>query len=123
MNNDAYARLSPPAKSTNDRAFGRVFSSDERKQMLIDTAARVFETHGFHGTSMNDIANELGITKAALYHYVDSKEQLLYEIHDAFVSAVVSEAEDFIAGHSDARDQLQFLTRNIFRNVSDYHPY
>jgi TetR/AcrR family transcriptional regulator len=48
---------------------------------LYETAARCFNEHGFHGTSLADLATRLGVTKAALYHYVDNKQDLLYRLH------------------------------------------
>ena len=44
------------------------------------TAARTFVERGFDATSVNDIASALGVTKAGLYHYIESKESLLFEI-------------------------------------------
>lgn len=116
-------RLTTVPQVEGVRAFGRILTADERKQLVLDAAARQFESRGFHGTSMQDIASEIGITKAALYHYVSSKEQLLYEIHDAFVSTMMEEAEEFIEAHERADEQLEFLIRSIFRNVAEYRPY
>jgi AcrR family transcriptional regulator len=44
------------------------------------TAAHTFVERGFDATSVNDIAAALGITKAGLYHYISSKESLLFDI-------------------------------------------
>lgn len=46
---------------------------------IIDASARRFAEKGFDAT-LNEIARDLGITGAALYYYVNSKDQLLYEI-------------------------------------------
>jgi len=47
---------------------------------IISTAGVLFAQKGFFGVSMQDIANELGVTKAALYHHFTSKEELCFEI-------------------------------------------
>jgi len=47
---------------------------------LIDVAARVFYEQGYKGATMQTIADELGILKGGLYHYVNSKEDLLYHV-------------------------------------------
>ena len=52
------------------------------QQDLLETAARLFNERGFHGTSLQMVANELGVTKAAIYHYVPSKLDLLYRLHE-----------------------------------------
>lgn len=72
---------------------------------------------------MQDIANEVGITKAALYHYVKSKDQLLFEIHDAFISTMLDDAEVFLAKEEDPTKQLAFMVESIFNAVSTYRPY
>ncbi len=60
-------------------------SREEQRQLkrdvLIRKAAAAFRLKGFHGTSMADMARALGVTKAALYRYVRSKEELLYILH------------------------------------------
>ena len=52
-----------------------------KEEALYETAARWFNEYGFHGTSLADLATELGVTKAALYHYVPDKSELLYRLH------------------------------------------
>lgn len=53
-----------------------------KRVALLHEAAAAFNRQGFHGTSLSDIAKKLGVTKAALYTYVPSKEDLLYFCHD-----------------------------------------
>lgn len=48
-----------------------------RRNSLLREAARSFNRTGFHGTSMDDIARRLGVTKAALYRYIPNKHELL----------------------------------------------
>ena len=52
------------------------------KQEIIVTAAALFNEKSFSATSVQDIADALHVTKAALYYYVSSKEEILYEIFD-----------------------------------------
>lgn len=52
-----------------------------KRQALIREAGRVFSRSGYHQTSLEDIARNLGVTKAALYHYVSSKQEVLFECH------------------------------------------
>ena len=55
-------------------------SPEERHLQIIQAAVKVIAIKGFWGMSMQDIADEIGITEAALYHYIDSKNDLLYTI-------------------------------------------
>jgi AcrR family transcriptional regulator len=43
-----------------------------RQQEIIDGAARVFRAKGYDGTSMDDIADAVGLLKGSLYHYINS---------------------------------------------------
>jgi AcrR family transcriptional regulator len=51
-----------------------------RRAEICRTAAQIFRDRGYDATSVSDIARALGMTKAGLYHYFDSKEALLFEI-------------------------------------------
>jgi AcrR family transcriptional regulator len=51
-----------------------------RERQIIAAASRLFVEKGFDGTSMSDIAQAVNITKAGLYHFVPSKEELLFTI-------------------------------------------
>jgi AcrR family transcriptional regulator len=69
----------------------------DTRQRILDVAAHLFATRGFAGTSIRDIAEELGVTKAALYYHFASKEVLLQHIvAQAFsaVNAVLDEQRD-----------------------------
>ncbi len=52
-----------------------------RKQMIIDTAVKLFHRKGYRSATLDDVANELGLTRPALYHYVSCKEDLLSQIY------------------------------------------
>jgi AcrR family transcriptional regulator len=49
----------------------------DTRQRLIDVAVRLFTRHSFAGTSLQMIADELGVTKAAVYHHFHTREELL----------------------------------------------
>ena len=54
---------------------------DLKRIALIKEAARAFSLRGYHDTSLMDVAKELGVTKGALYYYVKSKQDILFECH------------------------------------------
>ena len=49
-----------------------------QKARMLKAAARCFNQKGYSGTSLRDVADELGLTDAALYYYVRNKEELVY---------------------------------------------
>jgi len=61
---------------------GRPSRLNERRGQILEKAAHLFCLKGYDSTSMSDIADEVGITKAGLYYFVEGKEHLLYLITD-----------------------------------------
>jgi AcrR family transcriptional regulator len=63
-----------------------------RRSELTRIAARLFAERGYQGTSLADLADELGVQKPSLYHHIRSKEDLLWEVAqegaDAFHAAL-----------------------------------
>jgi AcrR family transcriptional regulator len=51
-----------------------------RREELTRIAARLFAERGYQGTSLADLAEELGVQKPSLYHHIASKEDLLWEV-------------------------------------------
>jgi len=54
--------------------------TNERLAEIYRTAAQIILRKGYDATSVNDIANALGMTKAGLYHYINGKKELLFDI-------------------------------------------
>ena len=52
----------------------------DTKERILETALALFAQNGYLGTSMTEIAGQLGITKAALYKHYAGKQQLLEQI-------------------------------------------
>ena len=50
------------------------------KEAIVSIASRLFQERGYHATSLEQVARELGVTRPALYYYFKSKQDLLYEI-------------------------------------------
>lgn len=61
---------------------------DAKRGHILKTAARVFAKDGVARASMNQIARECGISKANIYHYYNSKDALLFDILDSYLSAL-----------------------------------
>ncbi|WP_407496238.1 TetR/AcrR family transcriptional regulator [Pseudooceanicola sp. MF1-13] len=62
---------------------GAVASREEvrelKRRAAVRVAAKIFNAKGYHATSLDEIADEIGVTKTALYYYFKNKEQLLFE--------------------------------------------
>lgn len=89
--------------------------STDRAQEIYLTAAQLFFEKGFESTSVSDIADALKLTKASLYYYVESKQDLLYRIVwlglDSVKDAVLDPAREIV----DAEERLRFIILNHAR--------
>jgi AcrR family transcriptional regulator len=58
---------------------------DQKRDLILKAAARIFATEGFDRASMAQLARACGISKANIYHYYDSKDALLFDILDIYL--------------------------------------
>jgi len=61
--------------------FNREKQFQAKRRAVIASAGQAFRKRGYHNSSMKEIAQSLGLTKAALYYYVKNKEEVLFECH------------------------------------------
>ena len=80
-----------------------------RRAEICRTAAQIFRERGYDATSVSDIARALGITKAGLYHYFDSKEALLFEITAYGLDRVRDDVIAPVRGMRDPEERLREL--------------
>ena len=85
-----------------------------RRAEICRTAAQIFRERGYDATSVSDIARALGITKAGLYHYFESKEELLFEITAYGLDRV---RDDVIAPVRGLRDPEERLRQLVVRHA------
>ena len=64
------------------------------KERIIATALLLFEKNGYHGVTVDQIVEESGSSKGGFYHNFKSKDELLYHIHDVFISYVLDKARE-----------------------------
>src|SRR6266852_5244394 len=86
-----------------------------RRVEICRTAAQIFRDRGYDATSVSDIARALGITKAGLYHYFESKEALLFEITAYGLDRV---RDEVIVPARAVRDPAARLRQLVIRHAS-----
>lgn len=64
---------------------------------LLAVAAELFAEKGFDATSVQEVVERAQVTKGALYHYFDSKQDLLYEIYHSIISVQLADLERILA--------------------------
>lgn len=89
-------------------------TSSEKLRAILQQAARLIYLKGYEGTSMQDVADACGMTKAGLYHHIATKEAMLLAIMhygmDLFEERVLEKVRDI-------SDPLQRLRATMARNV------
>lgn len=84
----------------------------DRTAEIYCKAAQIFHEQGYDATSMNDLAKALDITKAGLYYYIESKEDLLFRIInfglDWLDKEVIVPAKQLL----DAEERLRFIIQS-----------
>jgi TetR/AcrR family transcriptional regulator, cholesterol catabolism regulator len=84
---------------------------DRRQQRVVTEAARVFAERGYDQTSVQQLADELGIAAGGLYHYFGGKEQLLITICDQLTDGLVEEAAEAAAAADPPEEELRAIVR------------
>jgi TetR/AcrR family transcriptional regulator, fatty acid metabolism regulator protein len=85
---------------------------DKRRQIL-DAAIRVFARQGFHACRVSDIADEAGVAYGLVYHYFNSKDQVLNELFTERWSLLLTAIEEVDAEPISGREKLDAVARFI----------
>jgi len=84
-----------------------------RRAQIIDVAARLFEEHGYHETTMEMLAQEVGVKKASLYYYFASKDLILVDIHEEMIDHLLEAADRRDAAAADPVDRLHGIITDL----------
>ncbi len=83
-----------------------VADASSKDEKIFAEAVRIFREKGYHATSVQDIADAVGLQKGSLYHYISSKEELLYKIFERSTGALTQELESIIASADSPTHKL-----------------
>ncbi|HZZ33984.1 MAG TPA: TetR/AcrR family transcriptional regulator [Phenylobacterium sp.] len=100
------------------RTISRAGKGAARQQQIRLAASRLFVEKGFDGASMQDIADAVGLTKPGLYHFVESKEDLLTAIVEAGVERLEREVIEPARAIKDPEARLAAMIRLHVENIS-----
>jgi TetR/AcrR family transcriptional regulator, cholesterol catabolism regulator len=87
-----------------------------RLEEVLQSAANIFFAKGYHATSIEDVARDVGMLKGSLYYYIKSKDDLLFRL----LLAGIEDSDAYIARHIDPEgDPVEELGRAIRAQI-DY---
>jgi AcrR family transcriptional regulator len=78
----------------------------DKRRNILDAAIRVFARQGFHSTRVADIADEAGVAYGLVYHYFNSKEEVLNELFSERWSLLLAAIEEADASSESPRSKL-----------------
>jgi len=102
---------SPPSPRVREKR-------QRRREEILHAALRAFREKGYHATTLDDIAENLGVRKTALYHYFPDKDSILYQCHresQAELDRLVEEAKE----EDTASAQLAHVIREHVRVMTE----
>ena len=98
-------------------ARGRAAGYDDQRELILARAAALFAQRGYPATSMNEVAQACGLSKATLYHYYRDKYALLVSIAEGHVRKLDTLVAEVLAQGLAPELRLRALIRRI---VAEY---
>lgn len=88
------------------------------KDKIIETSVRLFDEKGFSETSIQEIVNEIGVTKGTFYYYFNSKEELLSMIHYDFISNLLDKQKKLMGDPTkDSNEKLRGTVSMVIKEI------
>jgi AcrR family transcriptional regulator len=109
-----------PMPMTNAAADSPI--AKPRKQEILDVATRLFAERGYEGTSMNDVAERVGMRKASLFYHFATKEALYEAVLDRLVASLETALEAIYVNSGTYPERLDAVN-DTFVGVLGSHPY
>jgi len=101
------------------KSAGRERRAKRRDSDVLEAATKVFYEQGYAAASVQDVADELGILKGSLYHYIDTKEDLLFRLFEDVHDDVERILEEVREDGGEPLEQLKlYVRRQIEYNLT-----
>ncbi|MBS0427849.1 MAG: TetR family transcriptional regulator [Proteobacteria bacterium] len=99
-------------------ARGRAAGYDDQREMILEQAGLLFARRGYPATSMNQVAEACGLSKATLYHYYKDKYTLLVNIAEAHVTRLAAIVEEIAARGLRPEARMRELVLSLVREYA-----
>ena len=96
---------------------------ERRRQDVVARAASLFAERGYQATSMADLTEATGLTAGGLYHYIGSKEQLLFRICDELMTPLLEQARAIAGGDGPPEERLRRVVRLWLRHIEAHRDH
>jgi AcrR family transcriptional regulator len=109
MSETSEGPLDPNCEGGEKECIRRRLSPEVRRAEVLSAALEVFAKVGFERATLQDVADRAGVTKGALYHYFDSKNQLFLELMRERLAAQISTTQALIAAAESTKPREALL--------------
>lgn len=100
--------------------WGGMMNKRSIKERIVEAALDLFQQEGYHGVTVEKIVAAAKTSKGGFYHHFKSKGDLLYEIHDVFISYVLHETTRETAKYTSSIDQMYALMKTFMQAFNIY---
>jgi AcrR family transcriptional regulator len=104
-----YVAAEPRCEGAEKECIRRRLSPEVRRAEVLDAALEVFAKVGFERATLQDVADRAGVTKGALYHYFDSKNQLFLELMRERLAVQIRASQALVAAAGSSRPREALL--------------
>jgi AcrR family transcriptional regulator len=94
-----------------------------RREEILSTAAMLFGRQGYHQTTMQQIADEVGILKGSLYHHYRSKQEILFEVTRGPLGELVDEVRLTVESDAEIPQKIEHAIRAHIFALSRAYPH
>jgi AcrR family transcriptional regulator len=94
-----------------------------KRQRIVDEATRLFYERGYQGTTLDDIADGLGVTKPFIYGHFANKQDLLYAAAEGGINRTIETIDRVLALKEKPEEKLRLLSEEMVRVVVEERPH
>lgn len=98
-------------------------NKEKKRKDILTAAKKVFLQKGYEPTTIQDIANEVGITRGTMYLYFSGKDDLFQELLLEFEAASMPDPKELLSTHSSVWEVLDTLLLDHAKFVQDIHEH
>jgi AcrR family transcriptional regulator len=92
------------------------------EERILASAVELFAERGFDATTVQQVVDRAAVTKGALYHYFDAKDDLLYAIYQALIGTQTADLEEIAGRGLSGADTVRAILVNVVRTTVDRLP-
>lgn len=111
------AAVSPPTRPALRERYER------KRREVIATAAKLFAERGYQATSISELTAATGLAAGGLYHYIESKEELLILICDELLDPLLLRAREIVATEAPPATQLRSLLHAWLEQIASHRDH